>query len=41
MTGPARDLYLTLWNRRPLDGLQVHGDPSILAAFARALRITW
>jgi len=41
VTGPARDLYLTLWNRRPLDGLQVHGDPSILAAFARALRITW
>jgi len=41
VTGSARDLYLTLWNRRPLDGLQVHGDPSILAAFARALRITW
>ena len=41
VTGAAGDLYLTLWNRRPLDGLQVHGDPSILAAFARALRITW
>ena len=41
VTGQARDLYLTLWNRRPADGLQVTGDPAILAAFARALRITW
>jgi uncharacterized protein (TIGR03083 family) len=41
VTGPARDLYLTLWNRRPADGLQVTGDPGILAAFARTLQITW
>jgi uncharacterized protein (TIGR03083 family) len=41
VTGPACDLYLTLWNRRPPDGLQVTGDPGILAAFARALQITW
>ena len=41
VTGPARDLYLTLWNRRPPDGLQVTGDPGILAAFARTLQITW
>ena len=41
VTGSARDLYLTLWNRRPLDGLWVDGDTGILAAFARELRITW
>ena len=41
VTGPARDLYLTLWNRRPPEALQVTGDPGILAAFARALQITW
>ena len=41
VTGPARDLYLTLWNRRQADGLQVTGDPGILAAFTRTLQITW
>ena len=41
VTGPARDLYLALWNRRPPDGLQVTGDAGILAAFSRALQITW
>ena len=41
VTGPARDLYLTLWNRRPPDGLRVTGEPGILGAFSRALQITW
>jgi uncharacterized protein (TIGR03083 family) len=41
VTGQARDLYLTLWNRRQADGLQVTGDPGILAAFTRTLQITW
>ena len=41
VTGAAGDLYLTLWNRRPPEGLQVDGDPGILAAFSRALQITW
>jgi len=41
VTGQARDLYLTLWNRRPPDGLQVTGDPGILEAFSRGLQITW
>lgn len=41
VTGPAREVYLTLWNRRPTDGLQVTGDPGILAAFGRELQITW
>jgi uncharacterized protein (TIGR03083 family) len=41
VTGPARDLYLMLWNRRPPDGMQITGDPAILAAFTRELQITW
>lgn len=41
VTGHGRDLYLTLWNRRPPDGLQVTGDTGILAAFSRMLQITW
>ena len=41
VTGQARGLYLTLWNRRQADGLQVTGDPGILAAFTRTLQITW
>ena len=41
VTGLARDLYLTLWNRRPPDGLQATGDPGILTAFTRTLQITW
>jgi len=41
VTGQARGLYLTLWNRRQADGLQVTGDPGILAAFRRELQITW
>jgi uncharacterized protein (TIGR03083 family) len=41
VTGPARDLYLLLWNRAPVDGLQVTGDPGVLAAFGPAVRITW
>ncbi len=41
VTGQARDLYLTLWNRRRPDGLRVAGDPGLLAAFAGTLQITW
>jgi uncharacterized protein (TIGR03083 family) len=41
VTGPPAELYLTLWNRRSPDGLQVTGDPGILAGFTRALQITW
>jgi len=41
VTGPASELYLMLWNRGPADRLQVTGDPGILAAFGRALQITW
>jgi len=41
VTGPARDLYLTLWNRGPADGLRVTGDLAVLAAFGTAMHITW
>ena len=41
VVGPASELYLMLWNRGPADRLQVTGDPGILAAFGRALQITW
>jgi uncharacterized protein (TIGR03083 family) len=41
VTGPASELYLMLWNRSPGDRLQVTGDPGILAAFGRALQVTW
>jgi len=39
--GPASDLYLMLCNRGPMDQVRVTGDPAILAAFGRALQITW
>jgi len=41
VTGPASELYLMLWNRGPAGQLQVTGDPGVLAAFGRALQITW
>jgi uncharacterized protein (TIGR03083 family) len=41
VAGTASELYLMLWNRGAADRLEVAGDPSILAAFGRALQITW
>jgi uncharacterized protein (TIGR03083 family) len=41
VTGPASDLYLLLWNRGSADGLQVAGDPGVLAAFGRVVQVTW
>jgi uncharacterized protein (TIGR03083 family) len=41
VAGPASELYLMLWNRGRGDRLQVTGDPGILAAFGRALQVTW
>ena len=41
VTGPARDLYLLLWNRGRADGLRVTGDASVLAAFRGAVHVTW
>src|SRR5262249_59165965 len=41
VASPASGLYLMLWNRSPGDRLQLTGDPGILAAFGRALQVTW
>jgi uncharacterized protein (TIGR03083 family) len=40
VAGRARDLYLLLWNRAGPGPLRVTGDPAILGAFGRQLRIT-
>lgn len=39
--GPATDLYLLLWNRRPLDGLEIAGDAGLLDHWRQSVRITW
>src|SRR5438132_3359025 len=39
--GPASDLYLLLWNRRPPDGLNVQGDQSVLDFWRDTVQITW
>jgi len=41
VAGPVSELYLMLWNRGTVDRLRVTGDPGILAAFGRALQVTW
>src|SRR5262249_31204294 len=38
---PAPAFSLMLWTRGPAAGARVTGDPAILAAFGRALQITW
>lgn len=37
--GPAADLYLLLWNRGPLDGIDVTGDPSLLDLWRSSVTI--
>jgi uncharacterized protein (TIGR03083 family) len=39
--GPASDLFLLLWNRRPADGLAVSGDRSVLGLWRDSSKITW
>ncbi len=39
--GSASDLYLLLWNRRTLDGLDVHGDRSILDFWRERATVRW
>jgi hypothetical protein len=41
VTGPAVSLYLALWNRGPVDGLAVRGDPGFLASIRDGLHIRW
>jgi uncharacterized protein (TIGR03083 family) len=41
ISGPAADLYLVLWNRRDPSGLDVTGDPGLLAQFREHFKVTW
>ena len=38
---PASDLYLLLWNRRGLEGLEVTGDEAVLDLWREAVRVRW
>ena len=39
--GPAADLYLLVWNRRSLDGLDVTGDGSLLDLWRSSVQVRW
>ncbi|MDB5057098.1 MAG: hypothetical protein JWO59_570 [Chloroflexi bacterium] len=39
--GRASDLYLLLWNRQGPDGLEVHGDATLLDLWRRLVQIRW
>jgi uncharacterized protein (TIGR03083 family) len=39
VTGSASDLDLLLWNRRPVAGLDVTGDPSVLETWAKVISV--
>ncbi len=41
IAGTSADLYLTLWNRRGPDGLEVGGDAGLLAAWRQGMRVRW
>jgi uncharacterized protein (TIGR03083 family) len=41
ITGTASDLYLALWNRRGLDGLDVDGDDAIIDLFRDRVHVRW
>jgi uncharacterized protein (TIGR03083 family) len=41
VAGPASELYLLAWNRRPAQGLAVDGDPAVLDHWRRTVQIHW
>ncbi|HZM76786.1 MAG TPA: maleylpyruvate isomerase family mycothiol-dependent enzyme [Candidatus Limnocylindrales bacterium] len=41
VSGTAFDLYLLLWNRRELEGLEVQGDPAGLALWRETAKVQW
>jgi uncharacterized protein (TIGR03083 family) len=41
LRGPAGDLYLALWNRRPTEGLEVAGDEDVLALWRERATVRW
>ena len=40
-SGPAADLYLLLWNRSGLDGVQAEGDIAVWTLWRELAKITW
>ncbi len=41
VAGPESDVYLALWNRRPLHDLQTEGDAGVLDLWTRAATVRW
>lgn len=41
LRGSAADLYLLLWNRGDLDGIEVTGDPSLLDLWRTTVQVRW
>jgi predicted lipid carrier protein YhbT len=41
VTGGASDLYMVLWNRRDTSGLELEGEPDVLALWRETVRIRW
>jgi uncharacterized protein (TIGR03083 family) len=41
LRGPAPALYLALWNRAGLDGLEVVGDAAVWELWRARMRVTW
>ncbi len=41
VSGRSSDLYLMLWNRSGITGLEIAGDTAALAAWSAQFRVTW
>jgi uncharacterized protein (TIGR03083 family) len=41
VTGRASDLYLLLWNRQGVDGIEVSGDSKVLDLWREKAQVTW
>jgi uncharacterized protein (TIGR03083 family) len=41
VAGPARDVYLLLWNRGHADGLDIRGDRRVLELWRERARVSW
>lgn len=41
ITGAASDLYVLLWNRRGIDGMELDGDARVLELWREAVTIRW
>lgn len=39
--GTANDVHLALWNRAPIDALEINGDASVLHRFREQVQISW